>query len=242
MSSGDAKGFTLEAEANLFRQFMALHPNNEEPFNPTDENVKRWKWHIKNHEDQKTKALGVGKWRLRKNEDFEAWKARRRVTEWNGFDILTKAVFVQIARCFIGPVFACGSRVVGDYIEPNDPPEVREWRAQAGKTDKQVSDFDVFMTKDTRQIIELPPMADVIRHGVPDSEKILISVEQWDFSKLPESEHARVVELFKAGAWKELIDIHDRYNLSPYTYCCEIEGLKAWYRWAIGTELIKSGE
>lgn len=61
----------------------------------------------------------------------------------------------------------------------------------------------------------------------------------WDFSRLPGSEHSAVIAAFDAGNIRALVDIHDKYKLSPYNYCCDQTGLLAWFGDAIKTGLIK---
>ena len=55
---------------------------------------------------------------------------------------------------------------------------------------------------------------------------------EWDFSRLPEHEHATVIEAYKTNDARKLIEIHDQYKLSPHQYCCA-SGLMSWYAWAI---------
>lgn len=229
-----------ENAAMLFLEFKSIHPRNTEPYNPTPENIERWRWHVDQNLHRKRVLGSAHRWQQPENAEFADLIERRRVRTWDDFDVLTKAVYTGIARCFIGPVFACGSRVRGDYIEPNDPPHVAAWRKEAGKAEKTVSDFDIFVPKDTVHALPIPEYVDIIRHGIPENEKILIPVQAWDFEKLPPEEHARVIDLARAGQWKELVEVHDRYELSPYTYCCDIDGLKAWYRWAIENGKIKA--
>jgi len=55
----------------------------------------------------------------------------------------------------------------------------------------------------------------------------------WDFTRLPESEHQRVLEAYAKGDVRRLIEIHDNYQLSEYSYCCNSTGLLAWFGEAI---------
>jgi hypothetical protein len=57
-----------------------------------------------------------------------------------------------------------------------------------------------------------------------------MNVYDWDFSKLPESEHSRVIELFDEGEWEELNKVHNEYGLSKNLYCCA-SLKKAMYNW-----------
>lgn len=63
---------------------------------------------------------------------------------------------------------------------------------------------------------------------------------EWDFSKLPEHEHARVAQLIELNKWSELITIHDQYSLSENYYCCEQSGVKRYYTQALQTGKIKT--
>lgn len=174
-------------------------------------------------------------------ESFAALIEKRKVRRWEDFDERTKGVFRHIGSLFpTAPVYACGSRVRGDYVNIEDWKQIHEWRAIAGKTCKIESDYDFWTPLDAEQIRELPRYADRIRHGIPDDEKILIPMPEWDFSKLPESEHARIIELYNSGGWRELANIHDQYGLSSYSYCCELSGMKVWYRFGIEQGKIKS--
>lgn len=42
----------------------------------------------------------------------------------------------------------------------------------------------------------------------------------WDFTRLPETEHQTVKRLYREKAWEALRDIHNHYKLSNYKYCC----------------------
>lgn len=62
----------------------------------------------------------------------------------------------------------------------------------------------------------------------------------WDFSKLPAHEHARAIAAIEAMDFGVLIELHDRYGLSPYTYCCNKQGLLVWFRYGVASGQIKS--
>lgn len=225
----------------IYKQFREIHPRSTEPYNPTPYNVRRWAWHIRNIGTHPKYTRFVPNSCL----NFEGLVRARRVRCFEDFEVFDKLYYQNIARCFTGPVYACGSRVRGDYTEITDPPEVKEWRKRAGKSAKDSSDYDFWTPSDSFQVCEeLPKNADRLRHGVPEEEKILIpkNMEGWDFSKLPESEHARVIELYNAGRWADLAAIHDKYNLSNYSYCCDLSGLKLWYKFGIEQNKIKAND
>lgn len=230
---------TAEKDRALFDRFLELHPNRVEEFNPTVVNLHRWKWHISNAES------GFIQSKYSQKElpaDIEAFIESRRVRTFGEFSARTQSVYRHIASFFPGEqVYACGSRVRGDYIEYLDQPAVREWRRRTGKAGKEVSDYDFYVHPDARQFGELPKHADRLRHGIPEEQKIPIPImEGWDFSKLPASEHARVIELYNSGRWGDLAAIHDQYGLSNYSYCCDTSGLKVWYKFGIESGKIKA--
>jgi len=42
----------------------------------------------------------------------------------------------------------------------------------------------------------------------------------YDWSKLPTSEHNKAIQLFNNSDWDGLLQLHDKYKISGYTYCC----------------------
>lgn len=226
-----------------FRHFKRISPNNTERYRPTAENAARWRWHIEQQRKRQAEMERAGKWERDLPGVFVELMLQRRVTRWEEFDERTQGIYRHIADLFCGaPVYACGSRVRGDYTEYLDPPEIKEWRKRAGKAEKESSDFDFCTPLSAVCYGELPEYADRLRHGVPDNEKILIPMVAWDFTKLPEDQHGRVIELYNAGRWSELAALHDKYKLSPYDYCCDLSGLKRWYKSGIESGKIKNAD
>lgn len=87
----------------------------------------------------------------------------RKVSDWSQFPQGTKDVYLSIARCFPGiQVYACGSRVAGDYIDLQDGEERRELRLRLGKG-RPVSDFDFVVSFDAQPVAPLPVGADRLR-------------------------------------------------------------------------------
>jgi predicted nucleotidyltransferase len=222
----------------IFDRFIKLHPNRSEVFNSTPANVQRWKWHIAHAESGFVQSAYT---KQELPDNFDDLIEKRRVRTFADFSEKTQSIYRHIASFFPGEqVYACGSRVRGDYVELLDLPEVREWRRRTGKADKDVSDYDFYVRPESLQFGELPKHADRLRHGIPDEQKIPIPImEGWDFSKLPKTEHGRVIELYNAGRWGELAAIHDQYGLSSYSYCCDTSGLKTWYKFGIESGKIK---
>jgi len=58
-----------------------------------------------------------------------------------------------------------------------------------------------------------------------------MDVMTWDFSKLPDSELPGIEKMLKAKDIVGLIKVHDKYNLSPYPYCCSApDGVLNWFQ------------
>ena len=121
----------------------------------------------------------------------EALRKTRGVKTFADFPESTKAVYLEVAKCFPGvQVWACGSRVRGDCI---DTPVIQEngqhkrgaWleyanviraRKAAGMKDKVKSDFDFFVSPDAEQVGELPKGAERVRCRMPENERIEIPI------------------------------------------------------------------
>ena len=64
---------------------------------------------------------------------------------------------------------------------------------------------------------------------------------EWNFAKLPQSEHAKVLELVAKKDILALVEIHDKYSLSTNSYCCGSdvpESIMNWYSYAVEQRLI----
>lgn len=225
-----------EASKSIFNRFLELHPNRQEAYQPTPSNVRRWAWHIAQIEGmERGEAVEYD------SGPLSELKARRAVIAWVLFPAKAKSAYAKIGARFPGfQVYACGSRVRGDYVDgPGDEAAIKA-RAAAGKKAKERSDFDFWVEPSAIQWGNLPKFADRCRVRIPEHEKIAIPM--WNFDKLPESEHAKVADLIRVGDWGKLAVIHDKYELSPYTYCCDAEGLKNWFLWALKEGKIKDGK
>jgi hypothetical protein len=174
-------------------------------------------------------------------KDIEEIRAKYAVKDWSGFDKIDNVYWRHIADLYPGvQVYACGSRVRGDYIDPGSPEywRVKDARLHAGMANKAISDYDYWIPQNTPTAKSHALNIDRVRVRIPDNEKIPIPM--WDFSKLPESEHANVKALLSANDIQSLVKIHDRYGLSPHSYCCSgIEGVRNWFEWAIKEGIIK---
>lgn len=227
---------------DLFDQFIAIHPNSNEQFTPTLENLQRWAWHIRESGNRPTGE----EVRFSDNEDARKIAKSRSFTQFVQMPAYMKDKYLQISGLFPGIQFyACGSRVNGEYVDQWSGDAIQRLRVKLGKPVKMESDYDVCIEikpgMNLEQIKEqLPPWADLLNYGVPDDEKIPIPM--WDFTRLPEEEHANVIALFNAQRWGELMIIHNKYVLSMNVYCCNEAPIIRYFSWAIENGIIKSDD
>ncbi len=207
----------------LFLEFKRVCPLSMERFNPTPENTRRWAYHARvlgDTREYQVKALD--------KTPLERIAAKRRVQYFEQMPLRTKEVYIKIAACFPGvQIYACGSRVRGDYVEKDDGAAMREARRRAGKQDKVFSDFDFWAPAWAKAAYELPQSADRTRCIIPEKEKVMLPI--WDFDKLPKSEHKRVIDLLNNGQYLELVQVHDQYQLSNWQYCCDTDSVARWF-------------
>ncbi len=183
---------------------------------------------------------------VNQKKDIEAIQKKRMVTTWSEFTYHTKTVYQQIADAYPGiQVYACGSRVRGDYIDwiaffDDDGisyTEVKDARMKAGMAPKTLSDYDYWIPPNVQTAVTSSD-ADRCRLRIPESEKIKLPM--WDFSKLPKDEHPSVLQHLSDGNVVELIRLHNKYKLSEYSYCCSgTEGVVRWFTWAVEQGVIK---
>ena len=214
-------------EEQTYRAFCEHFPLRQECYNPTPENVQRWKWHIKQAEN-----MAKGEPLQKDDGPIAMLRLKRMVDFFSGFPMETRGIYADIAGRFPGfQVWACGSRVRGDYVDFEGDAEAVEARAAAGMKRKMRSDFDFWAAPDAEQVGDLPENVDRCRVRIPESQKIPIPM--WDFEKLPPGEHQQVAALIVQGEWGKLAVIHDKYSLSTHSYCCDQEGLKNWFWWGL---------
>lgn len=229
------------AEAlKIYENFVALHPNSVENFDPTLDNLQRWQWHIRQAaaRPELDRMDYVQSTDARKVADGRAFKQFAQMPEY------MREKYLQIAGVFPGIQFyACGSRVTGEYIETWSGAPIIKMRQALNKASKPESDYDVCIDMPVLNLTlagiraNLPPWADLLNHGVPPDQKIAIPM--WDFDRLPASEHANVIRLFRDQKWGELMAIHNRYVLSMNYYCCDERPIIRYFQWAIDNGKIK---
>lgn len=197
---------------DTWQRFRMLHPLSREPFVDTPENRRRWLYHIDIADSMsRLEAIRVSDSFFQKNEI-------RAVSAFHEMPAYTQHIYGCIADCFPGiQVYAVGSRVNGDYVDADSPAEIRRARREAGKAEKHESDFDYWVAEQVSPVGDLPLLSDRLFYLPPGEKKI--PVPMWDFSKLPESEHALAIEATQNARVGALILLHDQYRLSPYYYC-----------------------
>lgn len=174
-------------------------------------------------------------------KDIEDIRAKYGVSDYSQFSEGVKIIYSLIANAYPGiQVYACGSHVRGDYIYHAHPEfwRVKDARLRAGMANKGSSDYDYWIPPNVPTVEFSFTQIDRVRVRIPKNEKIPLPM--WDFSKLPESEHANVKALLSQNDIQGLVKIHDKYQLSEYSYCCSgIEGVRNWFTWAIEQGIIK---
>lgn len=229
---------------SLYDQFIKLHPNSKEQFVFNLENVLRWQWHIR--EAGSRPELETVK--ITRSATAEKIAKTRSFSLFTQMPSYMQERYLRIAEMFPGVQFyACGSRVTGEFIETWSGASIKKLRQQLKKPAKDESDYDVCVDLKpgsglTLEMIreKIAPLGDLLNHGVPPEQKIAIPM--WDFSRLPASEHANVIALFKAQNWGELMAIHNRYVLSMNYYCCDEKPIIRYFQWAIDNGTIKNDE
>lgn len=60
---------------------------------------------------------------------------------------------------------------------------------------------------------------------------------EWNWDKLPASEHITLIAHVEARQWGEVAKLCEQYQISVWC-CCNAQGLQAWVLWAIETGII----
>lgn len=220
-------------DLDVYLKFKAVCPASKEGFEPSEANKHRWLHHIQ--------AAGLLSGFQKIEHDGAALQkiaAARRVTSIDEMPWYAQCRYLRAAACFAGfQVFACGSRVRGDYVDSWDGEQVRKAREAAGKSPKQRSDFDFWVEPGAVQVGQLPDGMERVRCKVPENQKIAIPM--WDFEKLPESEHIKALQMLEKRDVEGLLALHNQYKLSPNRYCCDLQPIEKWFLWARNNGLIQ---
>jgi len=229
---------------DLFERFKALHPGNNEAFDPTLDNLRRWNWAIR--EADRRNSVEYEKFGdIDPNlvASAQALAESRASRTFGRLPQYIRTKFEELASFFPGrDVYATGSRVTGEYVDPTSGAKIRRMRQVLRKKEVVESDYDIIVDPLPKGKIAdirkgLPPRADLVINPLPDEPKILIPM--WDFSKLPEDKHAEVIDLFERRSWGQLMAIHNEHQLSREFYCCETDAVRRWFTWGIENGHIK---
>ena len=185
-SNGDIDETLFQAEdAPNFKEawikFRRLHPKSKEPFSTNKLRYDVWMHHIREAEKRPKLETVVLDYR-----GIENVRRLYRVSNFDHFIKETKEVYIKIAKCFPGSrVYACGSRVRGDYIGTNrtllDNMAINEAREAAGMRNRITpSDYDFWVDPGALQCGVLPPSADRCKLRIPEHEKVAIPMQFTD--------------------------------------------------------------
>jgi hypothetical protein len=225
----------------LLNDFKARHPNNAEDLPLTPENIARMQWHLK----QELRKGDFVEIEYKENATARQMANTRRFETWGQMPPYMRVNYLRIADQYAGSqVFACGSRVNGEYLERWSSNDVRDMRSGLMKSEKEESDYD-FTGAEIRKSRyftcegsethytskSLNINADYIHHQNPNDHKIAIPM--WDFSKLPDDKKQEARELYADQKWGLLMKMHNDYGLSENQYCCDEKPIIKWFKWAI---------
>lgn len=224
----------------VFTRFKELYPNNVEEFVPTLDNLQRWHWSVT--EAERRNSGEYNPFEIPDQTKAKELAASRAFRVFDKMPEYMKTKFMELASRYPGrKVWATGSRVNGDFIDEYSGPKIARMREQLFKKSTGSSDYDIIVellpgekVADLRKV--LPQWGDLIVN--PDPEQIKILIPMWDFSKLPEELHPKVIELVRGKRWPDLMVIHNEYQLSTNFYCCEVDAVRRWFTWAVEQRII----
>lgn len=213
----------------LFDHFKQLAPNSADLFDPTPANLHRWQFHVDN-----VGQIHRPQYELDR-QPLEILSEQRAIFEWADFDTVSAIRYTIIGGLFPGiQVYACGSRVRGDYVDMYSPQIILDARKLAGKPDKPESDYDFFIRgPHIEPIAQLPKWADYVRH-IAQGET-LIPIPMWNFDKIPTIELPNVRHMINVADIRGLVALHNKYRLSDWQYspCCEGAAVMKWFEWGL---------
>ena len=217
--------------AELYSRFKQVCPNSTEQYTNDPKAASRWAWHIlqfqkmEQHEPVQVPAY------------IQQFFEKRAANKWNDLPEFARRKY-DILKCYYPnhDIYAAGSYVNGDYVTPFCLPFVGTYRLAIGKT-KEESDFDYYTEAPLNP--KAPKWSDRIRY-VPGDKMILIPM--WDFTKIPEDQRARIGKLIETNQWAELAQENNRYQVSTYPVCCDLNPMKNYYLSKYATGFFTNGE
>jgi len=182
--------FLLVYERVFYKDLIDINlrdPYSKEAFTPTLQNIA--KWERMNREarsrDQERKEM---KTVVINNSLLLKIRGMFGVQTFNQFPADTRNIYTEVSKCFPGSqVYACGSRVRGDYVDETSLFGTREHvaesqvilaRKEAGMKARANSDYDFWVEPGATQVGDLPSNTDRCRLRIPESEKVPIPIYQ----------------------------------------------------------------
>lgn len=163
------------APIDAYNSYCTLHPRKKEAYDPTPDNVKRWEWHIR-----QAGARPTGKRIYFDYSLIDALRKERGVSSFEQLPDLAKIVYSYIATMYEGEqVYACGSRVRGDYNEGGDE-GINFARVMAGMKSQVTSDFDYYVRRGAVACGSIPEKYNIkidrVRAVLPINEMVKIPI------------------------------------------------------------------
>lgn len=163
-----------ESPMQTWVKFRTLHPYSRDEFSTEPEKLTKWRHHNAARMSQpEYKTITVDNSMLLKIRE------KYGVTSFEQMPGYTQAIYELVAKCFPGfQVYACGSRVRGDYVDVVVPTDkiVFDARKAAGFKCRENSDYDFWVEPAAIQIKDLPPNCDRARLRIPEKEKVAIPI------------------------------------------------------------------
>lgn len=165
----------VESPIRTWAKFRLKHPYATDEFSTDPEKLVKWRYHnLARATMPELKTIVVD------NSLLLKIRAKYGVKSFDQMPGYTQAVYSSIAKCFPGfQVYACGSRVRGDYADAGVTPTdvtVTFARKAAGMKQRPNSDYDFWVEPSAIQTKNLPPNCDRARLRIPENEKIAIPI------------------------------------------------------------------
>lgn len=228
-----------ESEARLiFDEYKMLYPQSIAEFSVNPNKIALWQWSIKNAK-RRDRGTDIDVTPPKSAQDL---RYSRRVESFEQFPYFTQQVYLCAADFFPGiQLSATGSRVNGDYIDPDSPPEILDMRRVLGKANKQRSDYDFTLYSHKAHTNEIEQcrkfisqqfyvMIDVCPFALVEQK---INIPMWDFDKLTDEQKRQARALTLEHRWGALMKLHNEWKLSPNHYCCNEAPIIKWFTWAL---------
>jgi hypothetical protein len=221
----------------IFEHYKSLYPNSIGTFSLDASKIALWQWGIKQH-GLRAKGVEID---TTPAPSAVALMERRRVNAFGELPEFTKRVYLCAADFFPDvQIYASGSRVNGDYIDPDSDSVILEMRKALGKAEKQTSDFDFTFHDHKSRLNQIEQCKIFIHQQFQVSADVCpfalvehkVKIPMWDFDKLTDEQKKQARALFLEKRWGALMKLHNDWKLSPNQYCCSEAPIVRWFTWA----------